>query len=140
MGLPKALAAQLAHLSPLVVVPDAVLAAQTSKAPLAQMLKLHLQVGSTLQLPALVGKIRTMAVPDSFTRQAVQALVMELFTHQRDLTQQLHKQKRDVEEWLESCGPVCGRYQLLVRQLLREKNLTVAMLTLLLARLRELEG
>ncbi len=138
-GLPPKLAKQLALLSPLVVVPDAIEVASKLKQPLAKVLELHLQVGSALHLPALVGKIRGMSVPDSFSRQAVQALVLELFMRQRRLTTHLLREGLSVEKWLANCGHGCGRYELLVRQLLREKHLTVAMLTLLLARLRELE-
>ena len=139
LGLPHALAQRLALLSPLVVVPDAILAAQTSKQPLSKVLALHLQLGSALSLPSLSAKIRTMPTPDAFTRQAVQALVLELFTRQRRLTEYLLHHKLSIEGWLNDCGPVCGHYQLLVRQLLREKHMTVAMLTLLLGKLRELE-
>ncbi|MCA3244241.1 MAG: NAD-glutamate dehydrogenase, partial [Alphaproteobacteria bacterium] len=140
MGLPPKLAQGLALLSPLVVVPDAIEVAAKLKQPLAKVLSLHLQLGSALQLPALVGKIRTMPVPDSFTRQAIQALVLELFMRQRRLTTHLLRNGQTVAAWRANCGRMCGRYELLVRQLLREKHLTVAMLTLLLARLRELEN
>lgn len=139
-GLPKPLAQGLALLSPLVVVPDAIEVARKLKVPLGKALALHLQVGSALHLPALVGKIRGMPVPDSFSRQAIQALVLELFMRQRRLTTHLLREGLTLEKWLNNCGRVCGRYELLARQLLREKHLSVAMLTLLLARLRELES
>ncbi len=140
LGLPLTLAKPMALLSPLVAVPDAVDVASKLKLPLAKVLAVHLQVGRALQLPALVGKVRTMPVPDSFTRQAVQSLVLELFQRQRRLTIHLLRGQRTVAQWLEHCGRSCGRYELLTRQLLRERHLTVAMLTLLLARLRELES
>lgn len=138
-GLPEALAQRMALLSPLVVLPDAVLAAKVQKANLAEVLAVHLHVGSALMLPALIGKIRAMPTPDTFTRQAVQALVLEIFTRQRRLSEYLLHKGMSVEAWLGDCGPVCGQYQLLVRQLLREKHMTVAMLTLVLGKLRELE-
>ena len=140
LGLPQPLAQNLALLSPLVVVPDAIEIAHKLKLSLGKVLGLHLQLGKALQLPALVAKIRTMPVPDSFTRQAIQALVLELFMRQRRLTTKLLRENQTIPNWRAHCGHACGRYELLVRQLMREKHLSVAMLTLLLARLRELES
>lgn len=140
MGLKKPFAQRMALLSPLVVVPDAVVAAHHAKQPLTRVLAVHLEVGKALQLPALVSKIRTMPAADSFTRQAIQAMAMDLFTRQRRLTQHVLREKKGVAAWQAECGTTCGRYHLLVKKLLREKQLTTPMLSILLSRLQELEG
>ncbi|NBV54217.1 MAG: hypothetical protein EBR79_00680 [Proteobacteria bacterium] len=140
LGLPAAMAGQLAVLSPFVVAPDTVLLREVSRQPLAKVLTLHLQVGEALRLPALVGKVRAMPVPDKWARQAVQAMVQELFLRQRRLTERLLRKNSDVPSWLVVCGEACRRYHGLVDNLLAEPILTVAMLSVVLGRLRELEG
>lgn len=140
MGLPAALAKRLSLLSPLVIGPDVAMMAAAMRKPLVDVLALHLRMGEVLKLPALVRKVRAMHVPDAWTRQAVQAMGMELFTRQRRLTEHLLRGRMDVDAWLGTCDGGCQRYYALVRDILHEKQLSVAMLSVLLGRLRELES
>jgi glutamate dehydrogenase len=139
MGLPEAMATRMALLSPLVIAPDVAMVAVHGKRPLAEVLAVHLKLGELLRLPALVRKVRAMAVPDGWTRQAVQAMGQELFTRQRRLTEYLLKTGVSAEEWMSQNDGVAQRYYSLVKEILQERHLSVAMLSVLLGRLRELE-
>lgn len=140
LGLPDTFAQRMAVLSPLVLAPDVVLAMENTKAPLAQALVTHLQVGSLLKLPALVRKVRAIAMPDAWARQAVQAMGQELFLRQRRITEKLLLQKCELEAWARENHHSLVRYHELVGSLTQEKTLTVAMLSVLIGRLRELES
>lgn len=140
MGLPPAMAGRLTLLSPMVVAPDVAMMATDSRKPLLEVLVTHLQVGGTLRLPALVKKVRAMQVHDAWTRQAVQAMGQELFSRQTAISKKLLASKVSVEAWLDGSEGSFERYNGLVREIVREKDLSVAMLSVLLGRLRELEG
>lgn len=140
MGLPAAMATQLSVMSPMAIAPDAIAMAEMLKHPLSEVLTLHLEVGDYLKLPALIKKVRSIAMPDSWTRQAVQAMEQEIFVRQRRLTETLLKHHKPVTSWRGSCGGSCQRYDALVRSILKERTLTVPMLSVVLGRLREMEG
>lgn len=139
MGLPETMAVRMALLSPIVIAPDVAMIAAHSKKPLVEVLATHLKLGEMLKLPALVRKVRSMAVPDGWTRQAVQAMGQELFTRQMRLTEYLLKHELSADEWMSQCDGSCQRYYSLVKDILQERHLSVAMLSVLLGRLRELE-
>lgn len=138
-GLPPALARRLAILSLCAMTPEAVLLAQRQKQPIAKVLKLVLAVGEALRLPAVTLALRSIPLPDRWTRQAVQTMVREMFFWQVRLAGTLLKNDQQPMAWLEVCGESCGRYHALVDALLLEGKPTVAMASVLLARLRELE-
>lgn len=140
MGLPGAMAARMVLLSPLVVAPDVAVVGGELKKPLPEALVTHLQVGEKLRLPALVKKVRAMPVSDAWTRQAVQSMGQEIFSRQTAITKKLLVSGQSVDSWLETSGGSHERYNMLVRDMLRERELSVAMLSVLLGRLRELEG
>lgn len=140
MGLPKAMAGRMTLLSPLVVAPDVAMMAMETRKPLLDVLVRHLRVGEALRLPALVKKVRAMRVNDGWTRQAVQSMGQEIFFRQAAISRKLLAQGQSVEGWLEGVEGGLDRYNMLVRDILRERDLTVAMLSVLLGRLRELEG
>ncbi|PZP40486.1 MAG: hypothetical protein DI585_00865 [Pseudomonas fluorescens] len=140
MGLPAPMAGRLALLSPLVVAPDVAMLSAELKKPLTDVLGTHLRVGESLKLPALVRKVRTMPVPDAWTRQAVQAMGQELFSRQTAMSRRLLRTNQTVDGWLDGCGDAMERYQSLVRDIGRSKELSVAMLSVVLGRLRELES
>lgn len=108
--------------------------------PLLAVLAVHLRVGEALRLPALVKKVRAMQVDDTWTRQAVQSMGQELFGRQMAISRKLLRSEVTVDAWLAGCGSSLERYNGLVREIVREKDLSVAMLSVLLGRLRELEG
>ena len=138
-GVSAGLAAKLAALSPGGLVPQTVAVALGRKMPAEDVLKLALAVGEQLELPKVTQRIRQMPLPDPWTRQAVQAMVREVFMRQCSLTERILAHKSDVPGWLAACGDSCKRYHLLVRDMLRQPELNVAMLSVLIARLRELE-
>ena len=107
---------------------------------LPEVLAVHLRLGEVLKLPALVRKVRAMDVPDAWTRKAVQSMAQELFDRQRRLSGHLLHHGSDVEAWAESHDEVYKRYHTMVREVLQERHLSVAMLSVLLGRLRELDN
>lgn len=145
-GATPALAQALSLLSPMVVVPDAVAIAADTAQPLPQTLAIHLAVGEQLQFPALIRQIRAMPVADGWTRQAIQAMQQELFMRQGGLTTAIlkhHPRTRtpaQVQAWLAQRQPALGRYHSLLADMLKHPTLTVAMLSVLLGRLRQLQG
>ncbi len=140
MGLPAAMATRLARLSRLAVAPDVVMLAAQTKRPLPDVLHTHLNVGEVLKLPALVRKARAMPVPDAWTRQAVQAMVHEIFGRQTALTRRLLAGKLTLEAWQDQHATALARYHSLLRDVVRAREADLAMLSVLLGRLRELEG
>jgi glutamate dehydrogenase len=145
-GVPAAVAAKLAALSPLCVAPEAVRVAARTGAPLPGVFALHLAVGEVLRLPEIVRRSRTLPAPDRWTRMAVQACVQEFGIRQRGLTTQLvraHKNTPPVQvlkTWQQRQQNALVRYHGVLENMLAEKTLSVAMLNVLVARLRELEG
>ncbi|RZK99313.1 MAG: hypothetical protein EOP36_19720 [Rubrivivax sp.] len=140
MGLPEAMALRMTLLSPLVIAPDVASLSKEMKAPLTDVLATHLRVGEALRLPALVKKVRAMPVEDAWTRQAVQSMGQEIFGRQSAITKKLVKSGLAVDTWLDGCKDSHERYNTLVREIVRERDLSVAMLSVLLGRLREMEG
>jgi NAD-specific glutamate dehydrogenase len=140
MGLPTAMANRMVLLSPLVVAPDVALLSSEMRKPVLDTLVTHLRVGEALRLPALVKKVRGMHVTDAWTRQAVQSMGQEIFSRQTAMSKKLLVNGQNVEVWLENGSGSFERYNMLVRDMLRERELSVAMLSVLLGRLRELEG
>ena len=140
LGLPAAMAQRMTLLSPLVVAPDVASLSKDMKQPLLDVLAVHLRIGEALRLPALVKKVRAMPVDDTWTRQAVQSMGQEIFGRQTAISKKLLKSGQAVDAWLEGCRDSHERYNSLVREIVREKDLSVAMLSVLLGRLRELEG
>ncbi|MBI1308401.1 MAG: hypothetical protein GC129_00885 [Proteobacteria bacterium] len=140
MGLPEAFAGRMAMLSPLVIAPDVVLACERTRQPLEKILVMHLQVGEALRLPAVVRKIRSIEVSDTWARQGIQAMMQELFLRQRKLTQGLVRSGTDVAVWSANDDGRLARYHALVREIQRERAMSVAMLSVLIGRLRELEN
>lgn len=138
MGFADRLAVRLSLVSPLIVVPDAVVLAAQLKVKAADTLRLQLALGEVLQLPALVQKSRAMSFADGWSRQAVMAMLLEFLHCQRVLSERLVKAKLDVPAWKDKHKEALGRYGQTVAQILREKNLTVAMLSVVIGRLREL--
>lgn len=140
MGLPPVMANRLTLLSPLVIAPDVAMMTTELKKPLLDVLVLHLRVGEALRLPALVKKVRHIQVTDAWTRQAVMAMGHEIFSRQTGITKKLLVSGQSVDTWLDGCAGSLERYNTLVREMVRSKELSVAMLSVLLGRLRELEG
>ena len=140
MGLPEAMAKRMVLLSPLVVAPDVAMMSSDLKQSVPDILVTHLRVGEVLRLPALVKKVRAMEVADAWTRQAVQSMGQEIFSRQTAITKKLVQTKQPLESWLAGNEGSNERYNSLVRDMLRERELSVAMLSVLLGRLRELEG
>jgi NAD-specific glutamate dehydrogenase len=129
----------LATLSLCAMTPEAVLLSQRNNQPIAKVLKLVLAVGEALRLPAVTQALRGIPLPDRWTRQAVQTMVREMFFWQVRLAGTLLHKGQQPLTWLEVCGESCGRYHALVDALLAEEKPSVAMASVLLARLRELE-
>jgi glutamate dehydrogenase len=141
IGLEFEMAQRMSVLSPMAVAPDAILLTEHyHEHPLAEVLAIHLEIGDSLRLPALVKKARQIAMPDAWTRQAVQAMEQELFIRQRRITEDLLKQGKGLGDWRTTCGATCQRYDALVREILKERDLTVPMLSVVIGRLREMEG
>lgn len=140
MGIPQAMAARLVLLSPLVIAPDVATLSRDMKANLSDALITHLRVGEVLRLPTLVRKVRAMTVDDAWTRQAVQSMGQEIFARQAAISKKLLANGGTVDSWLDGCEGSLERYNVLVREIVRERDLSVAMLSVLLGRLRELEG
>lgn len=138
LGLPETVAARMAVLSPLVIAPDVILASEACKVPLEKVLSTHLQVGELLRLPALVARVREMVVDDVWARQAVQATAMELFLRQRRMTEIVLRSRKGLDLLRHSL--MVEKYQALTGKILQEKDLTLAMLNVVLERMRELES
>ncbi|MCP5405195.1 MAG: NAD-glutamate dehydrogenase [Pseudomonadaceae bacterium] len=138
-GVPATLAKQMALLSAASMVPHVLLLAEETKRKPAEVMKLYLAVGESLMLPAVTARIRTMQVADRWTRPALQAMVREVMARQTRLTALLLKRKTTTDSWLRVCGGKCQRYNMLARELVRAREPTIGMLTVLLGRLRELE-
>ena len=140
LGLPLAMAHRMSLLSPLVVAPDVATLAQGMGGDVATVLAVHLKLGEVLRLPALVRKVRGMVVPDAWTRKAVQSMAQELFDRQRHLSGHLLRTGEEIEAWMDGHGEAYRRYHGMVREVLQERHLSVAMLSVLLGRLRELDS
>ncbi|HEX2859310.1 MAG TPA: NAD-glutamate dehydrogenase domain-containing protein [Alphaproteobacteria bacterium] len=138
MGFADKLAVRLSLVSPLIVVPDAVVLAAQLKVKATDTLRLQLALGEALQLPALVQKSRAMSFADGWSRQAVMAMLLEFLHCQRVLTERLVKAKLDVPTWKDKHKEALARYAQTAGSVLHEKNLTVAMLSVVIGRLREL--
>ncbi len=139
LGYGDAMATRLSLLSPLAIVPDAVQLRGSLKAPAGKAaLQLQLNLGELLHLPALMQRSRVMAFADGWSRQAVMAMLLEFLNCQRCLTQTLLARRTDVAAWKKKHADALGRYNQTVAQVLHEKNLSVAMLSVVVGRLREL--
>jgi NAD-specific glutamate dehydrogenase len=139
LGYGEAMATRLSLLSPLAIVPDAVQLRGSLKTPAGKSaLQLQLYLGELLHLPSLMQKARAMAFADGWSRQAVMAMLLEFLHCQRYLTQTLLAHKTDLAAWKKKHADALARYNQTVTQVLHEKNLTVAMLSVVVGRLREL--
>jgi glutamate dehydrogenase len=138
LGLPAPLAVRLSLLSPLAVVPDAVLLGEQAGRPVDEILRLQLALGEALQLPALIQKSRQAAPGDGWSRQAMLTMMLEFLHRQRRLTEALVAERLDLAGWKKRQAGPLARYHKLVAQVLGEKSLSVAMMSVVLGRLREL--
>lgn len=143
LGLPAALAQRIALLSPLSAAPDVVRIATRTKQPLPATMALYLAIGDTLSIPLLVRTSRNLPMPDGWTRMAVQASVQELSIRQRALTTSLlqlsGKGSTPLDAWKNSHAAGLLRYQDFLHRFMAEERPSVAMLNVMVARLRELE-
>jgi NAD-specific glutamate dehydrogenase len=139
LGYGVEMARKLSLLSPLVIVPDAVqLRGNLNKSEGLAALQMQLNLGELLHMPALMQKARSMAFSDGWSRQAVMAMLLEFLHCQRHLTQTLLSHKTDVAAWKKKHAEPLGRYNQTVAQVMHERSLTVAMLSVIVGRLREL--
>ncbi len=140
MGVPNDMAARLAQLSPLVVAPDVAMLSSELKQPLGEVLLTHLRVGEVLKMPGLIRKVRTMPVPDAWTRQAVQTMAQEVFSRQTALSRRLLGKNIALDTWAHEHAEKLERYYSLVRDVMKTRDMSVAMLSVVIGRLRELES
>jgi glutamate dehydrogenase len=131
-GCPPTLAKALSLLSVQVLWLDALLLHQQGAGPLPQVLRRLLRVGEAAKLPALVHKLQQVPQPDAWQRQAVQALLRDVF----DLQQQLVAQGVATPEGALPEGHLVKRWATLRDGLLRNPHPTLSQSMVVLAALR----
>lgn len=131
-GCPAALAKALSLLSVQALWLDALLLHQHGSGPLPQVLRRLLRVGEAAKLPALVHKLQQVPQPDAWQRQALQALIREVF----DLQQQLVARGLTTPEGALPTTQLVKRWATLRDGLLRTPHPTLSQAMVVLGALR----
>ena len=134
-GVPKALAGRVASLGVLVSALDIVEAARTNKLAVEAVAGVYFELGDRLGLEWLRNSARGFAAESHWQRQAVAAIIDDLYGEQRVLTGAVLAAKGRtsvsgaVDKWFDSNQSLVGRNQRLIDDLRKADNQDLAMLT-----------
>ena len=136
-GAPKALAQRIASLDPLAAALDIINAAQRNDLAVEAAGKIYFQVGERLGLDWLRTSARGLSANTHWQRQAVTAIIDDLYVQQRALTSSVIEANGDgdgavdgvVNGWIDANRAAVGRNEQLLADLRKSGAVDIAMLT-----------
>jgi glutamate dehydrogenase len=133
-GVPKALAQRIASLDPLAAALDIVNAAQRNDLAVEAAGKIYFQVGERLGLAWLRTSARGFSANTHWQRQAVTAIIDDLYVQQRALTSSVIEANGDdavdgaVNGWIDANRAAVGRNEQLLADMRKSGAVDIAML------------